>query len=44
VVETLGKKLLKAAKFFEVENIAVVGGVSANLRLKEYIQQNMEKF
>jgi len=44
VVETLGKKLLKAAKFFEVENIAVVGGVSANLRLKEYIQQNIEKF
>ena len=44
VVETLGKKLLKAAKFFEVENIAVVGGVSANLRLKEYIQQNMERF
>ena len=44
VVETLGKKLLKAAKFFDVENIAVVGGVSANLRLKEYIQQNIEKF
>jgi tRNA A37 threonylcarbamoyltransferase TsaD len=25
VVETLGKKLLKAAKFFGVENVALVG-------------------
>lgn len=44
VVETLWKKLLKASSFFGVKNIALVWWVSANLRLKEYIWENINKF
>ena len=44
VVETLWKKLLKTAKYFSVSNIAIVWWVSANLRLREFVKENMEKF
>jgi len=44
VVETLWKKLLKSTDFFGVKNIAIVWWVSANLRLKNFIYQNMKKF
>lgn len=44
VVETLWKKLLKASDFFGVKNIALVGGVSANTALKDYIWENLTKF
>jgi len=44
VVETLWKKLLKAAKHFRIENIALVGGVSANEELKTFITSHKEKF
>ena len=44
VVETLWKKLLKAAKYFGIENIALVGGVSANEELKKFITHHKEKF
>lgn len=44
VVETLWKKLLKASKYFWIENIALVGWVSSNDRLKEYIRENMKKY
>ena len=43
-VETLWKKLLKAAKHFSIENVSLVGGVSANTKLKKYIKENKEKF
>ena len=38
-VETLGKRLFKAAKEHQAKTIAVAGGVSANNRLIAYIQQ-----
>jgi len=44
VIETLWKKLLKAAKFFNINNIALVGGVSANQELKTFITNHKEKF
>lgn len=44
VIETLWTKLLKASKFFWIENIALVGGVSANIALKDFIKSNMEKY
>ena len=43
-IETLGKKLLKASKFFDIKNIALVGWVSANSKLKQYINENKDKF
>ncbi len=44
VVETLWKKLLKAAKYFWIKNIALVWGVSANESLKSFIKDNMEQY
>jgi N6-L-threonylcarbamoyladenine synthase len=44
VVETLWKKLLKAAKFFGISNIAITGWVSANSRLREFILDNKQKY
>lgn len=44
VVETLWKKLLKSAKHFWIENIALVGWVSANEELKTFITNHKEKF
>lgn len=38
VVEVLGKKLIRAATAYHARSIGVVGGVSANTRLREYIQ------
>lgn len=43
VVEVMGKKLLQAAKEFWAKSIAIAGGVSANQRLSEYIQELNEK-
>jgi len=43
-IETLWKKLLKASKFFNIQNIALVGWVSANRKLKQYINENKNKF
>jgi len=39
VVEVLGKKLIRAALAYNARSIGVVGGVSANKRLREYIQE-----
>jgi N6-L-threonylcarbamoyladenine synthase len=44
VVETLWRKLFKASEYFNIKNIACVGGVSANEKLKSYIKSNMEKY
>ncbi len=44
VVETLWKKLFKAANYFWIENIALVWWVSANKRLKQYIDDNLWKY
>ena len=43
-IETLGAKLLKASKFFNIKNIALVGWVSANIALKDYIEESIKKF
>jgi len=44
VVEVLAEKLMIAArKFPEVKELHLAGGVSANLRLREVIQQKLEK-
>jgi N6-L-threonylcarbamoyladenine synthase len=40
-VEILAKRLLKAAKEHHAQTIAVAGGVSANNRLIEYLEQNV---
>ena len=44
VIETLWKKLLKASRYFWIENIALTWWVSANTRLKEYINDNLWKY
>jgi len=44
IIETLWTKLLKASKFFGIKNIALVGWVSANVALKDYIKSNMKKY
>ena len=44
VVETLWRKLFKASEYFNIKNIACVGGVSANEKLKSYIKSNLEKY
>lgn len=41
-VEILAKRLLKAAKEHTAQTIAVAGGVSANTRLIEYLEQNVD--
>jgi N6-L-threonylcarbamoyladenine synthase len=43
-VETLAKRLLKVAKAYEAKTVAVAGGVSANNRLIEYIQQLVDAY
>jgi len=43
-VETLWKKLLKAANYFWIENIALTGWVSANLCLRNFIENNLKKY
>ena len=43
-IETLSRKIFKAAEHFWVENIALVGWVSANQALKEIIIENKEKY
>jgi N6-L-threonylcarbamoyladenine synthase len=42
-IETLAKRLLKIAKAYEAKTIAIAGGVSANNRLVEYIQQSIHQ-
>lgn len=44
VTEVLAKKLLKAAKFYNIENIAVCGWLSANNFLKGLIEENLTKY
>lgn len=43
VVEVLAKKLIQAAMEFEVKSIAIAGGVSANQRLIEVIEEINKK-
>lgn len=43
-IETLGKRLFKAAKEHQAKTIAVAGGVSANNRLIEYIESLVHEF
>ena len=43
-IETLSRKIFKAAEHFWIENIALVGWVSANQALKEIIIENKEKY
>ncbi|MCQ4034308.1 tRNA (adenosine(37)-N6)-threonylcarbamoyltransferase complex transferase subunit TsaD [Kaistella montana] len=43
IVETLMNKLEKAAKDYNIQHIAIAGGVSANSGLREAMQKNAEK-
>ncbi|MBQ7074189.1 hypothetical protein IJM86_03895 [bacterium] len=43
MVETLGKRLLKAAKLYGAKMIGTTGGVSANQRLIDYLQTEIQK-
>ena len=43
MVETLGKRLLKAAKMYGATTIGMTGGVSANQRLIDYLQTEIKK-
>lgn len=42
MVETLGKRLLKAAKLYGAKMIGITGGVSANQRLIDYLQTEIQ--
>jgi len=44
IIEVLARKLLKAAKFHNIKNIAICWWVSANIRLSEYIDSIKNKF
>ncbi len=44
IIEVLARKLLKAAKFHNISNIAICWWVSANIRLSEYINSIKDKF
>ncbi|HCN10761.1 MAG TPA: tRNA (adenosine(37)-N6)-threonylcarbamoyltransferase complex transferase subunit TsaD, partial [Chryseobacterium sp.] len=43
IVEILMEKLEKAAKDFEIKDVAIAGGVSANSGLREAMKKNEEK-
>jgi len=43
IVETLVEKTLKAAKIHQIKQISVVGGVSANSRLRELLKERTSK-
>ncbi len=43
VSKTLGDKLFAAAKHYNVKKIAAVGGVSANNRLRKYLEEGAKK-
>ena len=43
IIDVLMKKLEKAAKDYDVKEIAIAGGVSANSGLREAMQKNVEK-
>ena len=43
IVEILMEKLEKAAKDFEIKDVAIAGGVSANSGLREAMKENEEK-
>ena len=44
IIDVLMKKLEKAAKDYDVKEVAIAGGVSANSGLREAMQKNVEKF
>ena len=43
IIDVLMKKLEKAAKDYDVKEVAIAGGVSANSGLREAMQNNVEK-
>jgi len=43
IIDVLMKKLEKAAKDYDVKEVAIAGGVSANSGLREAMQKNVEK-
>ena len=43
IIDVLMKKLEKAAKDYDVNEVAIAGGVSANSGLREAMQKNVEK-
>lgn len=43
IIDVLMKKLEKAAKDYDVKEVAIAGGVSANSGLREAMQENVEK-
>lgn len=43
IIDVLMKKLEKAAKDYDVKEVAIAGGVSANSGLRESMQNNVEK-
>ena len=43
IIDVLMKKLEKAAKDYDVKEVAIAGGVSANSGLREKIKKNVEK-
>ncbi len=43
IIDVLMKKLEKAAKDYDVKDVAIAGGVSANSGLREAMQNNVEK-
>lgn len=43
IAEVLSKKLIQAAQYYQAQSIALAGGVSANTRIKETIQELLKK-
>ncbi|MCC6643690.1 tRNA (adenosine(37)-N6)-threonylcarbamoyltransferase complex transferase subunit TsaD [Candidatus Peregrinibacteria bacterium] len=44
VVDVLSEKLLQAAREYQAKEVHLAGGVSANLRLREMVEQKIKKY